>query len=854
MPDKNIKVITGIGNIENNYGHIYFSDNEIRSESKTQLKPITFKNLNTQYTTPLTCSGLTEKDTLVCPSNDSYIREAINNLELAHKCIIRGSSGSGKSLLTYQIAKRFYDNNWTVYKYNNYVLDINGFEDLGEKVLILVDDAQVLSMNDFKKLIDEAHEKLFILMNWNIDTSDDSEFLRSYPSVEVSANEQVELIKKYSLQYKHEIIQVLKKLNIKTDETSYWDNIETRINNAAREKTPWLFNYSLTEGWRKANDDMKQLSENNELDLVLIVVAIFQILTLDKGVEEEVLVCELKKYNQDNNWLIKANQVISEYCIRDSERIVHKHYLYAKKVLYIFESYVKKSDKYSFVIELLKRVLSSQEYEKGYSSLLEYIMFDCKYCEYTLNKDKFTIDMCIEIFKSSKTEDSVKIRNLNSLVRINNDVISIVSSNITTVNQWILSADSNTVLPLNDLMNTLYNDKIEGFNLSDEMLQYILSQIVELDIIESAKFSSLYDRLHMFSTPKQRQRCAEHIDKTVQNLKLNNNSLEIEAYHFSKIITNLGRINEKWATKVISENMKLIANAFNSDILKAYSLYSEILYSYFGLMGIILGSGKKRNSIFAKRLIKKIDSQKIIDTFNIIKRFDVQNFATFLLFVSIYDRTKLEDIVCKIDFTNLKEIYKEDRDLEHYHKAIIRIIYNPKCQKYQEYISYLIDRTEYLEEVLVVLNPKLALEKLEKEKIFKMHFHGDKGYKFAFEFLEALEEEDKSDMVSKILQDNEKVIEDAIINNTSNADRSNEKYDFLVYLFNKTPNLLRELFENEEKVNKHIKKIYTLLRGKKIEKKMGNLYLFFIKNFSLNHQDDIKKLESTFPSTKKFRL
>ena len=66
--------------------------------------------------------------------------------------------------------------------------------------------------------------------------------------------------------------------------------------------------------------------------------------------------------------------------------------------------------------------------------------------------------------------------------------------------------------------------------------------------------------------------------------------------------------------------------------------------------------------------------------------------------------------------------------------------------------------------------------------------------------------------------------------------------------------MIKELFENKEKVDKHIQKMYILLRGKKIEKKIGSLYLFFIKEFSQVHQTEIEKLESKFPSTRRFKI
>ena len=828
---------------------------KVCDDSETLLNPITFKNLNKEYTTPLTCSGLTEKDILVCPINDNYVDEAINNLELAHKCIIKGSSGSGKSLLTYQISKKFYDKTWNVYKYDKYASIMPNYADLDGKVLIIVDDAQTLSSGDFEKLICMAYEELYILMNWNTDTSDNSEFLHSYPSVEVIASDQVELIKKYSLKHQDKIVTVLKQLDIDTNETDYRDNIETRINRASKEITPWLFNYALTEGWRKANSDMKRLSEDKNLDLVLIVVAFFQILTQDKGVKKEIIIDELRHYNQDETWLENANKIIDVYAIKDNEQIVHKHYMYAKKVLYVFESYNKEGEKYSFVIEFLKRLLSSKEYEKGYSSLLEFVMFDCKYCAYILNRDNVTVEMSNYLLKNSTTDNAIKIKNLNSLVRINNKNISIVDSNIEVLNKWIMSANMDTVLPLSELINTLYNDKINNLYLTDEMLSYVLSKVAQSNIIDSAKFSYLYNRLHMFSSKEQKDKCFKNIEKASITFDISNRSLEIDAYHFTKIINNIAYLNESWSQQCVYKNLDFIANAFNRDILKAYRLYGSLIKEYFGIVYRILGvKDDYKNEKLAKKFIKLIKIESILETFSSLTRFNMQDFSMFLLLIAIYDRGKLDEISNKIDYQYLKNIYQEDNNLDHAHKGMLKLLYNPKYKAYQEYVAYLIDRNEYLEEILITLEPDLSEKKLKEGKKYKMHFHGDDGYKFNLAFLKALDKDNSLKLSLSIIKSNKAIIEESIFNNISNADRSKYKYDFLVYLFHKSPNFLKEIFQNKEKVDKHIKKIYTLLRGKKMEKKIGNLYLFFVKEFSEVHQEEIKEIESKFPSTRRFNI
>ena len=843
----------------NNYSIVqrddYIQNSSNNSKFKKILKLIEFKNLNTKYSTPLTCSGLGEKDILVCPFDDNYIKDIQTNLNLANKCIIKGKSGTGKSLLTYQVAKLFYDEGWSIYKIDKNALSSNILTIPSKKILLLVDDAQTLSTSNFEELIEITHENCLALFNWNIDSNDNSEFLQSYPCVDIVSSEQVEMIKKYSLKNKDEITKVLKEINVPVNEKDYRDNIENRIEEASYESTPWLFNYLLTEGWRKAQKDMKFLSDDEQLDLVMIVVAFFQIGTLDKGVEKEVILNELSYYNNDERWLTKANQIIDEYCINDENIIYHKHYLYAKEVLYWFDKINFKDKKHKYILDFIKRFLTYTEYEYGYSGFLEYIMFHYKYAEYILTKENFISDMTLYLFDSSIAKDEIKIKNLNSLIRFDKKSLLVVSINIKVINQWILSSDKTTVLVLKELINTLYNEKFKTLIITNKMLEYILSKIVTSNIIECAKFSSLYNKLHMFSSKEQKSNCSKNIEQASIAFNISNTSLEIDAYHFTKIINNMRYINENWSQQCVYKNLNFIANAFNKDILKAYSLYGDLIGTYFGVIFRILNiKYDNKNGKLAKKFTKLIKIESILEAFKSLTRFNMQDFAMFLIFIYLNDEDKLNEISNQIDYQYLKKIYQDDINLEHWHKGMLRILYNPEYKPYQEYIAYLIDKNEYLEELLIALEPDLSEKKLKEGKKYKIHFHGDDGYKFNLALLKALDKDNSPELSFRIIESNKSIIEESIFNNISNADKSKDKYDFLVYLFHKNSNFLRELFENKEKVDKHIKKIYTLLRGKKMEKKIGNLYLFFIKEFSEIHQEEIKKIKSKFPSTRGFSI
>ena len=82
-------------------------------------KEVLFQNLETNYSTALSCSGLNEKHVKSCPKND-YVHTIIKKkLNLSKSFAILGESGCGKSLITYQIAYDYYLEGWDVFRFIN---------------------------------------------------------------------------------------------------------------------------------------------------------------------------------------------------------------------------------------------------------------------------------------------------------------------------------------------------------------------------------------------------------------------------------------------------------------------------------------------------------------------------------------------------------------------------------------------------------------------------------------------------------------------------------------------------------------------------------------------------------------
>ncbi len=818
---------------------------------------IGFTNLEKKYSSALTCSGLGENNVLSCPSYRPYIQDISTKLKLANKCIIKGDSGCGKTLLTYQVAKEFHDVGWSVYKLNKRAL-VTGIDIITprQKSLILIDDAQTIDTTQLENIIEYSHEDCIFLLNWNSSTSNNDDFLKSYPCIDIVSSQQVKILKDYCIENKQHITNLLKKMEVKISDRYYYEMIETRIERASEEKTPWLFNYSLTEGWRVAENDIKFLKDHERLDLVMVVVAAYQYATLDQGVSEDIIIAALREYCSDLNWLNKALDVLKKYCISNDGLIRHKHYLYAKELLASFIASEKIDSCHNYIIALFKRILTDIDFERGHSNILEFILFDYTYCHYILGKDDFIKKISEYLFSQPLVSIPIKAQKLNSLIRFSKSVISIIDNHVNVISDWLIKCDRDSAYPLSNLLNTLINEKYNNIIITDEIIDTLLDNLFKSNLTDKTRYSCLINRLHFFVNEKQKENIRNKIQRSGFAMDISRFPIGEEHYHFSKVITDLAYINKDWANTCVNANIESIANNFNKDLMQSYELYSELINHYFDVMYWILYNKVNKSIKYstAQKLAKLIKSDSVLRSFKTLELHKVQAFYTFLIFLLIYNKEALLDISEKIDYEHLKQIYNNDLKLEHNHECLIKLLHNPKSKPYNAYIDYVIEKNDEIVELLVALNPNKSTEEMKKGKIFKMNIHCGDEYKFVLRLLNSLDTKHENDLSLKIIRDNQDEIKKSIFNKSINVDDKEEKYQFLHYLYKKQPEIIQDIFRDQKAVGELFEKISRLLKGKPIEKKMACLYLFFVKQFTDSHSEQINAIESVFPLAREFSI
>ncbi|QWV06620.1 hypothetical protein KQ246_19755 (plasmid) [Pseudoalteromonas shioyasakiensis] len=693
----------------------------------------------------------------------------------------------------------------------------------------------------------------------NSSTSIDDGFLRNYPVVEISPASQVKMLKEYCLKNKDKISETLKLIGLKTNNKNYHDRIESRIFRASRESTPWLFNYSLTEGWNAAKQDLDVLEHDQKLSMAVVTVAIFQIATLDDGVSKQTILTALNRFNTDSKWLEKAKAVLSEYCVSIEGNVKNKHYEYSRRVLKIFLSEKNSVDELEYLIDLISTILKTDTYLKGHSNLLEFVMFDFRRGQHELNTRGITEEVTSTLLSSTVSIQNApaKVTKLNSLVRLNKDVLRLLEENSAILEQWLLDVCRKTAYQLGNLINTLCNADIKFLTISQRQIKVVFDALVNAHMEDKPRFAYLLNRMQFFVDDKCRDYEKQLFETSKFKLNISAFSDDTACYQFSKLIDELAYINRDWADEQVKNNIDGISELLNHDLMNAYSSLNDLIRNYFGVISAILGI-KLTDSRLKKRakcLASKLSVKSILQAFENIETVDVQDYGDIMIFLALYDEKKLKEISDKFNYSRLFELYKDDEKLDHYHRALIAILQNSDSKNYQDYVAKTIRKYKYIDELFVYLSPEYSFQKIKSGMKYKIDFGGRSECKNELLILaEVMKEADGVSLVKRIIRENISGISDAVHNKATNVEKTKYKFSLLIFIHKNLPSIFNEIFKDEERSSVLIKKICRLIKGTKQEKSFAKLYAFLLKNYSNHNILEIRELEKKYPSIKSFDI
>jgi hypothetical protein len=484
-------------------------------------------------------------------------------------------------------------------------------------------------------------------------------------------------------------------------------------------------------------------------------------------------------------------------------------------------------------------------------------MFDFRQGRYELNTRGITQEVALNLLANTVSiqDAPAKVTKLNSLIRLNKDILNLLRNDSSILENWLLDVCRKSAYQLGNLINTLCNEEIKFLSVSEMHVKVVFDAMVNAHIEDRPRFAYLLNRMQFFIDDKCRNYQRELFEVTTFEINVSTFSSDTACYQFSKLIDQLAYMNSDWADEQVKNNVEGISDLLNKDLMNAYDSLEDLISHYFGVTSAILGIkvSDSRMKKRAKFLASKLSLNSILQAFENIESVDVQSYCNILIFLALYDKEKLKSVSDKFNYTKLLELYDGDKKLDHYHRGLIAILQNPDSKNYQDYVTKTIDKYKYIDDLFVMLLPDYSLQQIKNGMRYKMDFGGRSECRNELLILsEIMKQEDGASLIKRILRENISKISDAIFNKATNVDKTKSKFSLLIFIHKNLPNIFDEIFK--DKSSQLISKICRLIKGTKQEKIFAQFYAFLLINYSNHHVPEIREIEKKYPSITRFDI
>lgn len=211
--------------------------------------------------------------------------QVVTELERSHWYSIAGQQGCGKSITAWQAAKKFHDRGYSVWRphYNAKGDELLKHLPMASPSLLVIDDAQQFGAGFVDRLSERSCEKLKVIF-----TNTLADIVTPNPSC-ISPASCVDELKSNILTRRDEILPIVQRFDDEISDRYMGASFEWRIDDCARQKTPWEFFWVLRGGWRTARAEYEGLKQVPNANALVTAIAIRQISSCDAGISGKII-------------------------------------------------------------------------------------------------------------------------------------------------------------------------------------------------------------------------------------------------------------------------------------------------------------------------------------------------------------------------------------------------------------------------------------------------------------------------------------------------------------------------------------------------------------------------------------
>jgi len=597
------------------------------------------------------------KDVVTCPRLPE-VESVRQQLLVTNSAVIIGASGSGKSITGYQSAYDLHRDDWEVLR----LVDPNrrsddlllAIGDLPCRTVLLIDDAQAIDENLTRRLLEDASDERNVI----VITTD--EMPSQANGVRVAGTRAVSIIAEVlRTARREETLRVVRQLDNRIGEGYMDTSLEWRIEDAAREETPWRFSYILTGGERRSRAGIAALRDEERADLLLASVAAGQLASSDKGASREWLEATIEIFGRDTDWLSNSLRILRErrFVIGDEwVTCIHQRFaVVALESIYGFSEVA-----WNELTRMLRAaVLFGNPPLVGVYSLLYAVRSRSAFpgslngVETIVDDDVWQVLMerCWNTRPGHDRRSAISI--LTELLAWHPRTLDAIASQTALLGDWLETTDAESALGFRWLLNDLSNK--EAVNLVEDICNHadtsvLASSISRAGWTEAYAWGSLMAPL--WRAPE------EWRTRLVSNLSVASLHALIESvpgeslYQLDEFLHGVRALDQILSLQLVEPVIPALARAVNANPASAFHSIHQVVWYLFGyppaeFMRVPISGEQKR---LARLFARSLDAAAIGAAISNNRRRDWRTHAELLMFLRQTDRKQVSAIVAAIDF------------------------------------------------------------------------------------------------------------------------------------------------------------------------------------------------------------
>ena len=587
-----------------------------------------------------------------------HIESARRDLDLVHRVDITGGPGCGKSITVWHLARELNRSGWHVLRPTSpYPADagplLNAVKASAWKSVCVVDDAQTLSDGFTHNLNELATPRLRVI------TGTTDPMGEKPRSVRIPAQIAVEVLAGYYRSRQRELLPIVRRYDFRIGDDYMSTPLEGRIDRAAESDTPWQFSFVLRGGWNQAREQLASLRDFDRADLLFVLVASRQLLTLDAGSHIEDIVADARAMGRTEGWVIAGIDLMrSQGAILPDDPLRCLH-IRAAVVAIRSALSQRREDTFPALLSVLRRMVYARNTSiRGISWLTEQVLGTDALRELRWGDERF--------FEPQRLKELLERLLASASPLARRDAAFLMSrllwyqelgkeklhAHVATLREWLEAATAENCYALGEFVNYIgdeapYNELVISMN-----PECLWRSVQASQPQDGYAWGHFLGRLAYAGSSNWRATATQAMDRSaIQDLVGRFTTHDLD--YLAKLIQGIASYDLDFGLECVRTALPSLQGGFEADAFKAYCATQDLQFTVLG-HGIF---GEQRPSRAQKELSQKITDgirpTDIVTGISTCRFGDWETYARILRWLKTDNRDKHRSIVSAISWDDL---------------------------------------------------------------------------------------------------------------------------------------------------------------------------------------------------------